>query len=448
MADTKPTNSTGWKELAAAKFLEAHDLEDADGNVAAEDEEAWNAAVAEGLDAEAEAGKAATREGTKETARDRFAYYHGKGTGGRPLPFQTIAADEAVGKSLGELFVDSPAYKQAIEQGVHKTLGMKFRTDPVELRTPRGMVQIGGASTDILHTEGDSSPLVVPQARRLAGIYGFGQRPLTVRSVFPNEDTDADAIEFIKQVSQDNATALAVKQSTTTSDAAGLKKQSSFGMALETAYAETIATWFAASRKSLAQPSVIRSFIDNQGRYYLGLEEEEQLVNGNGTRPNISGILDQDERLHFDISAAGGWDNLDALRHAKTMTRTGLSRLPSTWVLLNPNDSEGFDLLKDGNGLYRGGNPIGPGFAEGELPIWRLQRVETEAVEEGKAIVGSRAAATVFQRAPIRVLTTDSHEDFFVRNLVVILFEEELAFPVYFPTAIVEVELEAFTHGS
>jgi hypothetical protein len=47
----------------------------------------------------------------------------------------------------------------------------------------------------------------------------------------------------------------------------------------------------------------------------------------------------------------------------------------------------------------------------------------------GKALVGARAGATVFERQPITVLTADQHSDFFVRNLVVILFEERLAFP-------------------
>jgi hypothetical protein len=61
-------------------------------------------------------------------------------------------------------------------------------------------------------------------------------------------------------------------------------------------------------------------------------------------------------------------------------------------VILNPIDSEGFDLLKNDIGIYRGGNPIGNFTIE--QPIWRLRRVESEAVDEGTAIVGAAAAAT------------------------------------------------------
>ena len=97
-------------------------------------------------------------------------------------------------------------------------------------------------------------------------------------------------------------------------------------------------------------------------------------------------------------------------------------------------------------GLYRGGNPIGDfGFNQ---PIWRLRRVEYEAISEGTALVGSSMAATVYERQGLSVLVADQHADFFVRNLVVILFEERLAFPVYFPTALVEVTLGSWEEAS
>jgi hypothetical protein len=48
----------------------------------------------------------------------------------------------------------------------------------------------------------------------------------------------------------------------------------------------------------------------------------------------------------------------------------------------------------------------------------------------------------------LTVLTADQHADFFVRNLAVILFEERLAFPVYFPTAFVEITFDEWTEGS
>jgi hypothetical protein len=121
------------------------------------------------------------------------------------------------------------------------------------------------------------------------------------------------------------------------------------------------------------------------------------------------------------------------------LVSTGLSRLTADWIVLHPEDSEEFDLLKDENLSYRGGNPIG-NFTFDQT-IWRLTRVESEAMTAGTALVGARAGATVYERQPITVLTADQHSDFFIRNLIVILFEERLAFPVWFPSAFVEVTL-------
>lgn len=444
-----PMKAVDYREAALAKFKAAAAMEDADGNVEPEKVDEYQATVAEAMELDKKAGDAAKLEGTQDSVRERISFYQQAATG-REMRFQAVAGDDNSAKTLGQQFVDSDTYKALVESGALKSRDQTFRTAAVSFNGRGGMLQIGAAASDVLHTEGDTPTVAAQPAIRLPGVYGYGQQPLTVRDVFPNEgDPGGDVIEYVKQTSQDKASgSLAVKQSTAANDAAGLKKQSSFGTEVATAHAEIIATWFAATRKSLEQRTGLRSFIDNQGTYFLRLEEEDQIVNGDGTRPNLSGLLDQDDRQHFDISAVGGWDNLDALRHAKTMIRTGLSRLPGNFVLLNPNDSEGYDLLKDGNGQYRGGNPIGAGFADGELPIWRLRRVETEAVTEGKALVGSRVMATVFQRAPVRILLADQHSDFFVRNLGVILFEEEIAFPIYFPTALVEVELEAFSHGS
>jgi hypothetical protein len=437
------------REQALARFQAAAALENEDGSIAAEKLDEYNATVAEAMELDKQAAKAGTAEGNHTTVAERLSYYQERATGS-PMRFNRTSADPRSAMTLGEQFVASDTYKQLQESGALQSPRAAFRTDPVTLISPRGGVQrFGAAATDVLHTEGNTPTLGAPAPVRLPDVYGYGRPPLTVRSLFPNEGIDADTIEYVAQVSQDKASgSLAVKQSTTATDAAGLKKQSSFGTEVKSAYAETIATWFATTRTALSQAQALRSFIDNQGRLFLSIEEEAQLINGNGTRPNLSGLLDQDSRLALDIHQIGGMDNLDALRRAKRLIRSGLSRLPADWVILNPADSEGYDLLKNDINDYRGGNPIGGGFPEGELPIWRLRRAESEEVAEGTAIVGSGVAATVFERQAPTVLTADQHSDFFVRNLVVILFEERIAFPIYFPTALCEVSLEDFQVGS
>lgn len=427
-----PVTAVDLREQALAKFLEAKALIDADsGEVKAENLEQFNALMTEAKAIDAQAGKAQTADDNVGTLRERLEYYTGKATG-TPMRFQATSLDPNSHLSLGAQFTNSDAYKRLVASGALNSPDSRFRSDPVIIGAPKGF---GAATSDVIHTESGGS--AGPAALRIPGIKGYGAPPLQVRDLFPNETANSgDSVQYAAQTGFDKASGLAVKQSNAVNDATGVKKQSSVKWELQTAFFEWIATWIATTRQTLADVDQVRSFIDNQGRLMLAIEEEDQLINGNGTRPNISGILDQGSLQTLDLT---GEDNLDGLRVARRLVKSGVSRLTADFVIVNPIDSEGVDLLKDDFGQYRGGNPIG-NFTF-DQPIWRMRRVESEAVAEGTAIVGSGAGATVYQRDPIQVLTADQHADFFVRNLVVLLFEERLGFPIYFPTAFVEVTL-------
>lgn len=426
-----PTAAVDLREQALAKFLEAKELIGSDGEVTAENLDRFNALMTEAKQLDAEYAKASAGDANRETLRERLEYYTAKATG-TPIRFQSTTLDPNSHRSLGEQFVSSDAYKRLRESGALNP-GSVFRTDPV-IGVP-GVRGFSAAADDVIHTESGGSS--APANIRLPGIYGFGAPPLDMRTVFPNDTiNEGDALDYAAQTGFSKADGLAVKQSSSASDSAGLKKQSSVKWELKTAHFEWLATWLATTRQALGNQSAIRSFIDIQGRRMIAMEEEDQIVNGNGTRPNLSGILDQDSLQTLLLT---GRDNLDGFRVARRMVKSGLSRLTPDFVALNPIDSEGVDLLKDDFGIYRGGNPIG-NFALGQ-PIWGLRRVETEALEPGTALVGASTAATFFERDPLQVLTADQHADFFVRNLVVILFEERVGFPIYFPTAFVELTL-------
>ena len=439
------TKAAEAREAALAKLLEAKALVGDDGTVSAEDEPAFVALMAEFNALDQSAAKAGDLEANMERLSDRLGWYTGKATG-TAMRFSAVEVDPRKPRTLGEQFVASEPFKKLAESGVLATPNGRFRTDPVVLDRPLG------AASDIIQTEsgGPANALVVPY--RLPGVFGLQQRPLVVRDLFPNETMESgDTIEYAQQTGFDNA-ASAVAQATATngSDAAGgLKPQSSIAWTEATAPARWVATYMVATRQALSDASQVRSLIDNQGRLMLGLEEEDQLINGNGTAPNISGILDQSGLQLLDVSAYYDDKNLDAIRTARRLVRTGTSRLRPTFVLVNPIDSEEFDLMQDNEGRYRAGDPFGPlGDVDEAAPIWRLRRVETEALSAGTVLVGAGAAATVWQRQPITVLIADQHSDFFVRNLGVILFEERLAFPIYFPTAFVKVTLDDWTAGS
>lgn len=422
------------REQALQKFLDAKALVDGEGNISAENLPHFEVIMREAMDLDKQYKDAASKEGLDVPTLDqRLSEYTAAATGGPGMRFVRTHLDPNSPRSMGEQFVQSEQYKSLKASGVLDSDSGRFDTGRIVL-TPRPA--IGAAASDVIQTEsgGPGVDLVLPQY--LPGILPLRQRPLAVRDLFTQgRMTSGDSLSYAAQTGFDNGAA-AVMQSTTTTDAAGVKPQSSIAWERRTAPAEWIATYMVTTRQALADAGVIASLIDNQGRLMLRLEEEDQLLNGNGTPPNLDGILQIANTQTLDLT---GVDNLDGIRTARRLVRTGLSRLEADWVVLNPEDSEEFDLLKDGNNQYRGGNPIG-NFTFDQT-IWRLTRAESEALTPGTAVVGARAGATVYERQPITVLTADQHSDFFIRNLIVVLFEERLAFPVFFPSAFVIVTL-------
>lgn len=451
-SDLAGLSATALRDLALSKLKAARALADADGAVPAESSDQFRALMAEFSEVDRLAARAQTDADDVGRLDERLAWYTGKVTG-QPMTFRRTHLDPNGPRSLGEQFVQSDAFKALQASGALDSPTSKFDTGRVGLGSlGSGIIgstfgpAFGAAASDIIQTEsgGPAAGLVTPYY--YPGILPLNQRPLTVRDIFPVETINqGDHLSYAAQTGFDNAAA-AVAQATATNGSGasgGVKPQSSIAWARRTAVFEWIATWMAVTRQTLSDASIVRSLIDNQGRLMIRLEEEDQILSGDGNSPNLSGIRDQSGLQTLDLT---GEDNLDGIRSARTMVATGLSRLEPTFIVLNPLDSEAFDLLKDENGQYRGGNPIGDfGFGQS---IWRLRRVESEAVEEGVALVGARGGATIIERQPITVLTADQHSDFFVRNLSVILFEERIGLPVWFPTAFVEVTLDPEFDGS
>lgn len=373
------------------------------------------------------------------TIKERLEWYAGKATGA-PVHFNSIPIDLARARTVGAAFIESVEYRELVSSGALGSDRASFKSRP--------FVAAGGAAaTDVIQTEtgGPAAGLVVPQY--LPGLVPLPQRPLTIRQLFAQGTATSDTVSYAQQTHLTSGAA-AVAQATATND--GAKPQSSMGWERKTSPIETIATWMAVTRQSLADAGQVRALIDNQLQLLLQLEEEEQLLNGNGTSPNLSGIYDQViQTLDLSSAVSNGDPNLDGLRVAKRMVKTGASRAAADAVVINPIDSAELDLIVDANGNYLVGNPFGGQAGDGETPIWRLRRVESEAIAEGHALVGAfRMGATVLERQGITILTADQHSDFFIRNLVVVLAEERLGFPVYFPSAFVDVTLKDWSYLS
>lgn len=190
------------------------------------------------------------------------------------------------------------------------------------------------------------------------------------------------------------------------------------------------------------------SIVRSQLLQRLALIEEDQLLNGNGTAPNVSGILDR-SGVQTDATVAGltAKKALDGILHAITLVETG-SFIPADGIVINPEDYELVRLGIDGNSQYYGGGPFTGAYGNDGFSLqpglWTLPTVVTPAIAQGTVLVGAfRTGAQVFRKGGVRLESTNSNEDDFKKNLVALRVEERVGLAVYYPTAFVNLTLTA-----
>ncbi|MET9158282.1 phage major capsid protein [Streptomyces parvulus] len=342
-------------------------------------------------------------------------------------------------KSLGQQFTESDAFKGLIAQAPNGKFGAKQRVQS-EMFGVKALVT-GGSDTS-------AGSLVQTDYRGLAVGLDVFQRPLRLRDVVTPGNTTSDTVEYVRVTSVTNNAAPVAEATSSAAPTApggagalvnnaggGYKPESGMALAKITTAVKTIAHWMPATKRALSDAAQVRTLIDAFLLYGLEEELEDQMVQGDGTGENFEGLAN----VSGVQSQAWDTDLLTTLRKAKTKVRT-IGRSIANAYLIHPTDLETLDLLQDNEGRYYFGGPSGTGTAQ---PLWNLPVIETEAVPQGTGYVGDFRKAVLWDREQATIQVTDSHLDFFVRNLVAILAEMRAAFGILQPSAFVEVDLTA-----
>lgn len=330
--------------------------------------------------------------------------------------------------SLGEHFTKSAEYQALLATAPNGVFGKDHRVQsrPVGYKT-----LITGASD----TSGGA--FVIDDRRGLmVGADAF-QRPLTLRDVVTPGTTTSDTIEFVRMTSVTNAAA-PVAEATATSGTSGTKPESAMAWAKVTTPVRTIAHWIPMTKRSLSDAAQVRTIVDAYLRYGLEEELEDQMVAGDGTGENFTGLANTSgvQAPTFTTET-----NLLRLRRGKKLVRT-VGRSMANAYVMHPDDVEGLDLLTDNEARFYFGGPSGT--IGGNTPLWNLPIIESEAVPAGTAYVGDWRKAILWDREQASITMTDSHSDFFIRNMVAILAEMRAAFGVIQPNAFVKLTLAAW----
>jgi len=351
-------------------------------------------------------------------------------------------------KSIGERYTDAPEFKNwlsSVAPNGHVAEKTRIGNSPPMAFEVLKALRGGGAKALVTGGSDTSGGALVRTDWLGLQDLGTFQRPLTVRNLVTNGTTGSDAVEYARVTGFTNNAAPVAEATgagtigdgtggTITATAGGRKPESGLTLEKVTANVKTIAHWIPATKRALSDAAQIRTLIDNFLEYGLEEELEDQIVNGDGTGEDFEGILS------VDGTQAQAWDTnlFVTARKAKRKVKT-VGRAMATAYLFNPEDNERIDLAMDANDRFYGNGP----FGLGPDVLWGLPRLESEAVPVGTGICADFRQAILWDREQAGISVSDSHADFFIRNLVAILAEMRAAFGIIRPKAFVIMDLTA-----
>ena len=325
-------------------------------------------------------------------------------------------ADKPV--SLGESFVNSKSYTSYMENG-------QSGVDTTVPFSPMGYKATLGAGTT------NNYP---PEVLRQPGVLEKALRdPNAVIGLFDQIETDQNAFQYLEETTFTNNAAEAAEE--------GAAGEAALDFTEQTAAIRKIAVFLPVTEELLADVAGIQGYINSRLSTMMRLRLDGQLLAGDGTAPNLEGLLDAGKSsvnsLDYSSEFNGNLGRIGAIYKAITDIRTNAFVEPDA-IVMHPGDWN--EVVTSVSSVETSGskNPIfvaAGGFGAGPAAsIWGLKVVPSTAISEGTVLVGrfgGGEAAHVVMKQGIDIAVSDSHSDFFTKGKVAIRATMRVGFPVY-----------------
>lgn len=307
------------------------------------------------------------------------------------------APDGVKRQSVGELFTKSKAFKgRTGAVGPEATLNVELKT---LMTTTTGWD---------------------PEETRNGRLVDFVTRPIQVADLIPQTTTSQSAVQYMEETTFTNSAAEVAEGATWVESALALTEQTSL--------VRKIATFLPVTDEQLEDEPRVRGYIDNRLPFMIRQRLDLQLLTGNGTAPNLRGILNTSG---IQTQAKGTDPVPDAIYKGIVKVEVTGGAMANA-VVMNPTDWQSVRLLRTADGIYIWGNPSDAGPER----IWGLRVVRAQAETAGTALVGDFANfVELAVRRGIDVQVSNSHSTFFVEGKQAIRADIRAALVVYRPTA-------------
>lgn len=297
-------------------------------------------------------------------------------------------------------------------------------------RYPSAEIEISKSDmAQMMETKVTSAGLVVPEYDPV--IQDKPRQELLIRNLIPVVPVSGQAYTYFVEKTHTSGAAMVAE--------GAAKPTSNVVFEQKTDNIKKIAVWMPVTDEALDDVPQLFGYIQELLTYDLKLEEEEQILKGDGTGNNLNGVMTQ--ATAFDTGLSKTVDTaIDTVRRAIYQVRKQ-SKRASDAVVMTDLDWMNIELQKDGENRYLFANLQGLATPI----IWGRPVVVSDSMDEGDGsttggefLVGTFAqGARIYDRMKLTLKVGMINDDF-VKNQRVILVEERLGLAVRRPYGFVK----------
>ena len=327
-------------------------------------------------------------------------------------------------KTLGRAFTESDAYVQYKDEGFHQQ-SRNFEVGG-SLGATNTKTTFTGASL------GDTAAYMYG-VERFAEYVKDPDRTRFVRELLPTFGVSSGAVEFVRETGFTNNAGMVPEYVATDS---GNKPESAVAFEIVSVPVRTMAHFIPITRQAVDDVRQLQGYIENRLLHGLRLKEDQQILYGTGTGNEIEGILTNTSiQTYTQLSTE---TLIDAIRKAITVAYVDEYR--PTGVVINHQDWEAIELTKATDEKYIWVNVA----TDNGDRLWGLPVISTNAISQGTVLLGDfQRGSAIHDRENANLRISDSHADFFTKNLLALLAEERIAQSILRPNAFVDITVYA-----
>jgi HK97 family phage major capsid protein len=268
--------------------------------------------------------------------------------------------------------------------------------------------------------------VIMPE--RVGPIVNLAQRRLFLRDLlYRGNKTVTNQVYFVKELTFVNAASPQAGEGS-------LKAETTNTYTTTSLPVQTLSHWTNISRQAIDDAPTLADYIRTKLLYGLRFREESQILSGDGTGNNLTGLLTSAASFSTSLlSASSGWTKLDILRRALEQVELA-DEVPAGFFMLNPTDWATIELTKSTTGKYIVGSPGGTASAPA---LWGKPVIVSTAMSPNTFLAGSSESAELIDRMDALVEVSYENQDNFVRNTATLLCEERTVLVTYRPNAFV-----------